>query len=126
MVRWIEWAVSYVPDPAITAARSPTAWATARHRSTFSWSESVAPSPVEPAITRPSLPWSSSQAASSCARSRSRVRSSLNGVAMAVMTEPNLALTVVDLLADRSTGRARRYTRPRRRARIGPPATARA
>src|SRR5687768_1732507 len=69
-----------------------TASATALHRSSFSSSVRVEPSPVVPATTRPSLPWSASQRASWAATSRSSAPSPSNGVTIAVMTAPNLAM----------------------------------
>ena len=53
-----ECAVSFVPTPAVTAQRSPTASTTARTVSTFSSSVVVADSPVVPLTTRPSCPLS--------------------------------------------------------------------
>src|SRR5579875_768640 len=76
-----EWAVSGVEVPA-TTGRS-TAPATARQSSTFSSSERVGLSPVVPARTSPSLPWSRSQRASRTAPSTSRRPASSNGVATA-------------------------------------------
>ena len=63
--------MSYVPVPATTVARSPTASTAAANRSSFSSSESVGDSPVVPETTRPSEPWSTRCAASSRNASRS-------------------------------------------------------
>ncbi len=52
----MEWRVSLVPVPAITG--TVTASDTARQSSPSSASERTGPSPVVPATTSPSLPWS--------------------------------------------------------------------
>jgi hypothetical protein len=48
--------VSYVPVPAITVMRSPTASTAALNRATFSTFDSVGDSPVVPPTTMPSEP----------------------------------------------------------------------
>src|SRR5690348_14384998 len=85
-----ECAVSYVPVPAITVARSPTASTAARKSSSFSSSLSVGDSPVVPQTTSPSDPLSTRNVASSRKRSRSTTPSARNGVTTAVMTEPSM------------------------------------
>ena len=82
--------MSFVPVPATTGTE--TASATACHSSTLSSSVSTGPSPVVPATTRPSLPWSVSQRASVTAAPTSSAPSSENGVTMAVATEPKCAI----------------------------------
>ena len=54
--QWTECAVEYVPVPAITVARSPTASTAAAKRDSRSSSLSVGASPVVPATTTPSEP----------------------------------------------------------------------
>jgi hypothetical protein len=82
--------VSLLPVPATTG--TVTASATARNSSSFSSSVSTGPSPVVPATTRPSLPWSVSQRASVTAAATSSAPSSENGVTMAVATVPKCAI----------------------------------
>jgi hypothetical protein len=81
-------AVSFVPTPAITFARSPTAASTDLTSCTFSASDVVGDSPVVPLITRASLPWSTRWVASFCAAARSRAPSGRNGVIIAVVNRP--------------------------------------
>jgi hypothetical protein len=83
-------AVLYVPVPATTLPRPFATSTTARNRSSFSRCVSVGDSPVEPATTIDSVPWSNRCAASVCAPSRSSEPSPANGVAIAVSTAPNL------------------------------------
>ena len=89
-MRWTEWAVSVVVDPAITGI--VTASATHSQRVSFSASLRVGDSPVVPAITRPSLPCSCSHAARVAAPSTSSDPSSVNGVTIAVRTRPKRAM----------------------------------
>ena len=86
-------AVSYVPTPAMMRARSPTASSTARSSAIFSSSVVVGDSPVVPESTRPSQPESTRWVASRAAASVSSEPSGLNGVAIAVSTVPNWAVT---------------------------------
>ena len=87
-------AVSLVPTPATTAARSPTASTTARSRRSFSSSLVVGDSPVVPLITSPSLRWSSTRwTAKRCAPSTSSSPAGVNGVTIAVSRRPNGART---------------------------------
>src|SRR5256885_254919 len=89
LVMWTEWAVSLLPDPAMTG--TVTASATQRQRSAFSPSVRTGDSPVVPATTRPSLPWSTNHRARVAAPSKSRSPSSSNGVAIAGRTGPKVA-----------------------------------
>ena len=84
------WAVSLVVAPAMRG--TSTAPRTARNSSIRSGSVSTGLSPVVPATTSASLPWSTSQRARSTAPSGSRDPSAANGVTMAVMTGPNRAI----------------------------------
>src|SRR4051794_21819250 len=85
----MECAVSLVPTPATTTARSPTASSTASSTARCSASVMVGDSPVVPATTRPSCAHRSTRwAASSCAPARSIVPSSARGVTIAVSTRP--------------------------------------
>src|SRR3954454_21836286 len=99
-VRRAEWRVSYVPVPATTVARAPTASAAAAKSSSFSSSESVGLSPVVPATTIPSDPWSTRWLASSRNLSTLTEPSELNGVTIAVRTSPSIGEI---LLADAQT-----------------------
>src|ERR1700738_1767287 len=74
-------------------ARSPTASSTARSSATFSSSVVVGDSPVVPDSTRPSQPESTRWVASRAAASVSSDPSGLKGVAIAVSTVPNRAVT---------------------------------
>ena len=74
-------------------ARSPTASSTARSSAIFSSSVVVGDSPVVPDSTRPSQPESTRWVASRAAASVSSDPSGLNGVAIAVSTVPNRAVT---------------------------------
>src|SRR5437660_9235701 len=89
----LSWVLS-VPVLQTTFPRPFAASTTARNRSSFSLCESAGPSPVVPATTNASDPWSRRYFASSCAPSRSRRKSSLNGVTIAVITSPNLPAMV--------------------------------
>ena len=89
LVNSIEWAVSLVPDPAITG--TVTASTTARQSDRLSSSLSTGPSPVVPHTTSPSVPWSTSHRASAAAASRSRAPPASKGVTMAVSRPPNRA-----------------------------------
>ena len=88
--RSTECAVSLVPTPATTTARSPTASMTASRTACCSPSLIVGASPVVPRTTRPSWACRSIRcAASSWAPARSIEPSSASGVTMAVSTRPN-------------------------------------
>ena len=80
----------YVPVPHRTLPLPLAASMTAPNSSSFSLWVSVGDSPVEPATTRVSEPWSKRYSASVRAPSRSSEWSSRNGVTMAVTTAPNL------------------------------------
>ncbi len=82
--------MSYVPVPATTVARSPTASTAAAKSSSFSASESVGDSPVVPETTSPSEPWSTRYAASSRNFSTFTDPSGWNGVTIAVRTSPSI------------------------------------
>jgi hypothetical protein len=88
-VNCIDSAVEYVPVPAMTVARSPTAPTATRKSSSRSSSESVGDSPVVPATTSPSEPWSTRWFASVAKRWKSTEPSSRNGVTIAVRTSPS-------------------------------------
>ena len=89
-------------EPATTGI--VTASATASHSVSFSASLIVGASPVVPAMTRPSLPWSWSQRARATAPSTSSDPSSVNGVTIAVATRPKRAMAV-RLVLRRPAGR---------------------
>src|SRR5437016_1054476 len=74
----------------MTLARSPTALRAAENRRIFSLSLSVGASPVVPHTTTPSEPLSTRYVARSRNRSTSTEPSALNGVTIAVITEPSI------------------------------------
>src|SRR3954469_15183924 len=85
----MEWAVSLVPTPAMTVARSPTASITASSTACCSPSLMVGDYPVVPRTTRPAWDCRSPRcAASSWAPATSIDPSSASGVTIAVSTRP--------------------------------------
>ncbi len=104
----------FVPMPATTVQRSPTAEMTARRISPSSATEVVGASPVVPLTTMPSLPWSARWVATLATPSRSTLPSAVNGVTIAVSTRPNGAagrlmpyrLSIVGSSAGEAVGRA--------------------
>src|SRR4051794_3401211 len=89
-LRCTECAVEFVPVPAITVPVPPAASTAARSRSPRSSSVSVGLSPVVPATTMPSEPWSSRWRASDWNPSKSIDESLRNGVTIAVSTRPSI------------------------------------
>src|SRR3954471_5462697 len=104
-------AVSLVVAPATSG--TVTASRTARNSSMRSGSVRTGLSPVVPARTKPSLPWSTSHRASRAAASRSSAPWSSNGVTIAVRTAPKRAIR-------RSRSSIRTSTRPYRPGRGAP------
>jgi hypothetical protein len=106
--------VSFEPVPAITVRSPPASSITTSSSASFSASLRVGDSPVVPATTTPSEPWSNRWRATARATSRSTLPSGRNGVTIAVMilpSETDMALQFPDALADSvagSTGGIRR------------------
>ena len=84
--------MSLEPVPQTIVARSPTSSLTASRRLSFSASERVGDSPVVPETTSPWEPFSTRWRASLRAASRSSAPSSVNGVAIAVITPEIVAI----------------------------------
>jgi hypothetical protein len=78
--------VSEDVEPASTGTE--TARATQENMSSFSWSESALPSPVDPPMTSPSQPCSTRYFARAAAASKFTAPSGENGVTIAVSTVP--------------------------------------
>src|SRR6266508_2591757 len=92
---WTECAVEYVPVPATTFARSPTASIAAAKRPRRSSSLRVGASPVVPATTTPSEPFSTRCKQRRLNESRLTEPSSANGVTTAVRICPSTRLILL-------------------------------
>src|SRR6266508_98812 len=107
---WTECAVEYVPVPATTFARSPTASIAAAKRPRRSSSLRVGASPVVPATTTPSEPFSTRCTQRRLNESKLTEPSSANGVTTAVRICPSTGLTLLQQLLEshRDPGRKAR------------------